>query len=91
MCKSFHRFDRCTVKLSKCANLTTDLTDALVSIVDLFPTLAASAGVDPKRPGWPIDGVDLWPLLRGTAPHVRPFAFSEVSLGTVCAGGAIAP
>ncbi len=53
------------------------VSHALVSVVDLFPTVAAAAGVDPVRPGIPIDGVDLWPLLSGQSDSVRPYAFSE--------------
>jgi len=53
------------------------VSDALVSVVDLFPTVAASAGVDPQRDGVPLDGVSLWPLLDGSATSVRSFAFSE--------------
>ncbi len=53
------------------------VSDALVSVVDLFPTVAEAAGVDPQRPGVPIDGVSLWPVLSGDQRSVRRFAFSE--------------
>lgn len=52
-------------------------TDALVHIVDLFPTFAEMSGTDPLRAEHPIDGTSLWPLLRGEAPTVRDHVFTE--------------
>ena len=54
----------------------------LVSTVDLFPTILALAGLDPKDvlpKGRVIDGVSLLPLLSTAAAGgtVRPFAYTE--------------
>lgn len=50
--------------------------DALVSQVDVFPTLCDLAGVTP--PAW-LEGVSLRPLLEGTADSVRDQVFAEVN------------
>ena len=52
------------------------VTDALVSHVDLFPTLCEAAGV--KAPAW-LEGRPLAPLLRGESAQVRGEAFAEVN------------
>lgn len=62
-------------------------SDALVDLVDLFPTIAHMAGVDlslvsgghdPSRP-LVIDGLDLGPLLEDPdAHHPRPYAYSDL-------------
>ncbi len=38
----------------------------MVSIVDVFPTVAEAAGVDPHSSSVTVDGQSLWPLLQGT-------------------------
>ncbi len=48
--------------------------NALVQHTDLAPTLLEAAGIAP--PGH-MEGHSLWPLLRGEATSVRPFAISE--------------
>ncbi|MBW3624830.1 MAG: sulfatase [Armatimonadetes bacterium] len=50
--------------------------DALVSHVDLFPTLCELAGVE--RPGW-LRGHSLLPLVRGEADAIREEAYAEVT------------
>jgi arylsulfatase A-like enzyme len=50
--------------------------DALVSQLDLFPTIAEFAGI--KRPEW-LQGHSLLPLLRGETDRVRGEIFSEVN------------
>lgn len=50
--------------------------DALVSQVDLYPTLCEIAGVEP--PDW-LEGRSLLPLLRGEAGTVRDELFGEVT------------
>ncbi len=50
--------------------------DALVSQVDLYPTLCEIAGVEP--PDW-LEGRSLLPLLRGEADTVRDELFGEVT------------
>ena len=50
--------------------------DAMVSHVDLFPTVCELAGVKP--PAW-LEGRPLTPLLRGEAAQVREEAFAEVN------------
>lgn len=50
--------------------------DAMVSHIDLFPTLCEAAGVKP--PSW-IEGRSLTPLLRGETAQVRAEAFAEVN------------
>jgi arylsulfatase A-like enzyme len=57
-------------------------TDAMVSTADLFPTIAAIAGVDLATTvpaGVTIDGKDMLPVLKGTLPGAsfRPTVFSE--------------
>ncbi len=44
-------------------------TDALVTALDLLPTIAGVAGA--SLPTQPIDGVDVWPALAGTGPSPR--------------------
>jgi len=39
--------------------------EQLADVTDLFPTLATLAGVSPDQMGWPLDGVNLLPLLIG--------------------------
>ena len=47
---------------------------ALVQHTDLFPTILEAAEVDVPEG---VDGHSLWPLMRGEATSVRPFAISE--------------
>ncbi len=53
-----------------------EAVDALVSHVDVYPTLCEVAGV--PKPEW-LEGVSLMPLLDGTADTVRDEIFSEVT------------
>ena len=50
--------------------------DALVSHVDLFPTICELLEIDP--PGW-LQGVSMMPLARGEAEEVRDQLFTEVT------------
>jgi len=59
------------------AGIEPGVSDELVHIVDLFPTFAEMAGVDPQREGMPVDGQSLWPLLRGEASSHRQTVFTE--------------
>ena len=52
------------------------VSDAMVSHVDLFPTVCDAAGV--KAPGW-LEGRSLGPLLRGEVSQIREEAFAEVN------------
>ncbi len=52
------------------------VTDALVSQVDLFPTLCELLEIEP--PEW-LQGQSLMPLVRGEADSVRPAVYSEIS------------
>lgn len=45
-------------------------TDDMAATIDLFPTIAALAGVRPKTRG-PIDGLDISPVVLGTGPSPR--------------------
>ena len=49
-------------------------TDALVELVDLFPTLVEACGL-PPAPG--TEGTSLQPLILGTAATVKPAAFTQ--------------
>jgi arylsulfatase A-like enzyme len=54
-------------------------SDALVDVVDLWPTVAAIAGATPPA-GYAVDGLDLSRLLRDpTAPFGRLYAYNESS------------
>ncbi len=44
--------------------------ESIMSAMDVFPTLASAAGVDPK-PSFELDGLDLWPALRDGEPAPR--------------------
>jgi arylsulfatase A-like enzyme len=50
--------------------------DAMVSHIDLFPTICEATGVTP--PSW-LEGHSLLPLLRGDTNRVREEAFAEVN------------
>jgi len=52
------------------------VSDALVSHLDLFPTICELAGLE--RPAW-LEGVSLLPLLSGEANEVRDEVFSEIN------------
>lgn len=53
-------------------------TDALVHVVDLLPTIAEWAGVDPAKTGAPLDGVSFGDALRTPAsPGRRRFVYTE--------------
>lgn len=51
------------------------VSDALVSVVDLFPTLLELGGA--PMPPVPLDGVSIRPLLDGTATSVRDRVYTE--------------
>jgi len=50
--------------------------DAMVSHVDVFPTIAELIGL--ARPAW-LDGVSVLPLVQGTADRIRDELFAEVT------------
>ncbi len=52
------------------------MCDALVSQVDLFPTLCDLLEINP--PAW-LQGRSLLPLVRGEAPEIREAVFSEIN------------
>ncbi|MEM9327280.1 MAG: sulfatase-like hydrolase/transferase, partial [Bacteroidota bacterium] len=52
------------------------VSDALVSNVDILPTLVTAAGAD-RTPGLSSDGADLTPLLTGAQSKIRDHTFSE--------------
>ncbi len=43
---------------------------SIMSVMDVFPTIAAAAGVDPDAP-FELDGRDLWSAIRGGEPVAR--------------------
>jgi arylsulfatase A len=45
-------------------------SDAMVMTIDLLPTIAGLVGA--PLPNQPIDGLDVWPLLAGTAGAINP-------------------
>lgn len=50
----------------------------VMTVMDLFPTLAAAAGVQPRNK-LPFDGKNLWPVINGTAePYQREDLFFSV-------------
>lgn len=53
------------------------VSDALVSVVDVFPTIAELAGAPPEVDGRAIDGVSLLPLLADPDLPGRPFVYTE--------------
>ena len=50
--------------------------DALVSQIDVYPTVCEIAGIDP--PGW-LEGVSMTPLFRGEADEINEAVFAEVT------------
>ncbi len=50
--------------------------DALVSQIDIYPTVCEIAGIDP--PDW-LEGVNMMPLLRGEADEINEEIFAEVT------------
>jgi arylsulfatase A-like enzyme len=52
------------------------LLDAMVSHIDLFPTLCELIGVE--RPAW-LEGQSMMPLLRGERTEIRDELFAEVN------------
>ena len=69
-------------------------SDALVSLVDIVPTMLGLAGApEPERPGH-LDGCDLGPLLRREAERVRDavlFTYDDHQAGTALQDGAGQP
>ena len=53
-------------------------TDAPISLVDMFPTVAARAGLSARVPN-PVDGIDVWPVLtgRGDTPADRTLLYDN--------------
>ncbi len=51
-------------------------TDAMVSQVDVFPTVCDMLGIE--KSDW-LEGCSLLPLMRGETEHVHDFIFSEVT------------
>ncbi len=51
-------------------------SDALVSHIDVFPTICDMLGL--KKPDW-LQGASLLPLMRGSAEKVHDYIFSEVT------------
>lgn len=63
--------------------------DAPVSGLDLFPTLARLAGVEPGvEPGVELDGADIWPVLAAGAPspHEQLLFFNEDQIAAIRVG-----
>lgn len=52
------------------------VVEALVSQIDIYPTLCEIVGVE--RPGW-LEGASLLPLLRGETESVREEVFAEIN------------
>jgi arylsulfatase A-like enzyme len=52
------------------------VSDALVSQIDLYPTLCEVLGIE--RPGW-LEGKSLMPLLRGEQTEINEQVFAEVN------------
>ena len=52
------------------------VVDALVSHLDLFPTICDLLGVDP--PDW-LQGISMMPLLRGEVDNIRTEVYAEVN------------
>jgi arylsulfatase A-like enzyme len=53
-------------------------TDALVHVVDVLPTVARLAGIDPAEAGRPLDGVDFVDVLKEpTSSGRRRFVYTE--------------
>lgn len=50
--------------------------DALVSQIDVYPTVCEIAGIDP--PDW-LEGVNMMPLLRGEADEINEAVFADVT------------
>lgn len=54
------------------------VTDALVHVVDVVPTIAKLSGVDPAKAGRALDGVDFVDVLKNPdAPGQRRFVYTE--------------
>lgn len=51
------------------------VSEALVSLVDLYPTILSLAGIAPPSD---LDGTSITPLLAGEADHRRRYQFSEL-------------
>jgi arylsulfatase A-like enzyme len=52
-------------------------TDALVSLVDVLPTVVEMAGGTPPQRGEEVDGVSLLPLIRGEVSQLREAVFAS--------------
>jgi len=52
------------------------VVDALVSHIDIFPTVCELLGID--RPGW-LQGESMMPLIRGERDEIRDAVFAEVN------------
>jgi arylsulfatase A-like enzyme len=64
------------MKVPGLANSKGRVIDALVSQIDLYPTICDLAGIE--KPDW-LQGVSLVPLLAGETERIRDHLFSEVT------------
>jgi arylsulfatase A-like enzyme len=64
------------MKIPGLANSKGRVIDALVSQIDLYPTICDLAGIE--KPDW-LQGVSLLPLLAGETERIRDHLFSEVT------------
>jgi arylsulfatase A-like enzyme len=39
--------------------------DRIMTVMDVFPTLAAAAGIEPRNASFELDGIDMWPAIAG--------------------------
>ena len=70
-------------------------TEGFIHIADWYPTFCKLAGVDPSDSGtgkFPVDGLDVWPIITGestTTPHdeiVLGFNFTKAEIGAIIVG-----
>ena len=64
------------MKVPGLANSKGRVIDALVSQIDLYPTICDLAGIE--KPDW-LQGISLLPLLAGETERIRDHLFSEVT------------
>ena len=57
------------------------MCDAMMGMIDVYPTVKRIAGITMANPN-PLDGLDILDVIRGTAPSPKRYWFSYIAQGS---------